>query len=433
MIEEIKKALSTIKELHGYKIVEITTESNELFFVKNNLDMNRGKKVHHFKVTVYKKFVAEGKEYFGSSTALIHPTMERTEIEAALQSSFFSAGFVKNQMYPLAKPVKDVPSNIENEFSKNPLSYWMPMLTNAIYAKDTYEKGSINSTEIFLDHSTYHIVNSEGVDVSFQGYAGEVEFITNWKEQGEETELYRDIKFSSPNLSLLADVVEKTLMLSKEKALATPTPALGSFTVLLTGEPVKELFGYYLTKASAQSVYEGTSTAKLKENIQGEDVKGDLLTIALDPMLAASVSSAPYDEDGTPLSKVSLYEKGILKQYWGGIRHAHYLNVPPTGIIKNMIIEGGEYCSHEFKKEPYLELVTFSDFQLDSLTGDFAGEIRLGFYFDGKSTRPVTSGSISGNIKEVQQEMYFSKELQMENDFVGPNTVKLLHVSVAGN
>lgn len=433
MIEKIKKILGTIKDLHGYKILETITDSNELFFVKKNLDMNRAKKVHHFKVTVYKKFMAEEKEYLGSSTAMLHPTMEEAEIETALQDSFFSAGFVKNEFYPLAKPVKEIPATIKNEFSKNPLSYWMPILTNAIYEKDTNETGGINSTEVFLNHSTYHIINSEGVDISFEGYAGEVEFITNWKEDGEETELYRDIKFANLNPSLITDVVEKTLIMSREKALATPTPALGSFTVLLTGEPVKELFSYYLTEASAQAVYDGISTAKLEEHIQGKEVKGDLLTLTLDPMLEGSVVSAPYDEDGTPLSKVALYEKGILKQYWGALRHSHYLNVPPTGIIRNMVVEGGTQSSDQFKIEPYLELVTFSDFQLNSLTGDFAGEIRLGWYFDGKTTRPVTSGSISGNIKEVQQEMYFSKELQKENDFIGPNTVKLLHVSVAGN
>jgi len=69
---------------------------------------------------------------------------------------------------------------------------------------------------------------------------------------------------------------------------------------------------------------------------------------------------------------------------------------------------------------------------MDGLTGNFGGEIRLGWYFDGSNTIPVTGGSISGNIKDLQKEMYLSKELQKDNNFVGPKIVKLLNVSVAG-
>ena len=62
----------------------------------------------------------------------------------------------------------------------------------------------------------------------------------------------------------------------------------------------------------------------------------------------------------------------------------------------------------------------------------FAAEIRLGWYFDGIITIPVTGGSVSGNIKDLQKEIYLSKELQRDNNFVGPKIVKLLNVSVAG-
>ena len=84
------------------------------------------------------------------------------------------------------------------------------------------------------------------------------------------------------------------------------------------------------------------------------------------------------------------------------------------------------------KQRPYLELLAFSDFQMDPLNGDFGGEIRLGRYFDGKGTTFVTGGSISGNIREVQTEMILSKELQRENHFGGPQTIQLSNVAVSG-
>ncbi|MBU3190361.1 hypothetical protein K9O30_14310 [Clostridium bowmanii] len=37
-----------------------------------------------------------------------------------------------------------------------------------------------------------------------------------------------------------------------------------------------------------------------------------------------------------------------------------------------------------------------------------------------------------GNIKKLQKQMYLSKELQKDNNFIGPKIIKLLNVSVAG-
>jgi PmbA protein len=86
----------------------------------------------------------------------------------------------------------------------------------------------------------------------------------------------------------------------------------------------------------------------------------------------------------------------------------------------------------ELKQEPYLMTAAFSDFTVDTLTGDFCGEIRLAWYYDGKTTVPVTGGSVTGNITELQNEMYLSKERQKDNNFEGPAMVMLKNVTVAG-
>jgi len=85
----------------------------------------------------------------------------------------------------------------------------------------------------------------------------------------------------------------------------------------------------------------------------------------------------------------------------------------------------------EMKKQPFLELRYFSDFQMDEWTGDFGGEIRLGIYFDGEKQVPVTGGSISGNIKDVAASMLLSSDLQTKNNYVCPMAIKLYGISVA--
>ena len=432
MINKVISLLKINKKISGYKIYETNTESVELFFIKKSLDMDRAKVVSHLMLTVYVDFEEENAHFRGSSSSEIHPTMTEEAILRTIERLSFSASFVKNEVYPLPSKEGNNPKIVISNLNEKPLSEWIPEITEAIYKEDIYDKGGINSAELFLNKNTTRIVNSKGIDVSYSNYDGTVEFITTWKEKEEEIELYRNVDFSSFNPEQLHMEIANMISQCKDKALAKPTPILDKIPILLTGAPVKEFFLYYYDQASAISAYEKESTLKVGDNVQGENIIGDKLSITLDPQLNNSTFSVPYDDDGFPLSKIELYKDGILKRNFGSVRYCHYLNIEPTGEICNIIISGGSKLKSELKQTPYLELIAFSDFQMNPVTGYFAGEIRLGYYYDGNSIISVTGGSISGNIKDVHSNMYLSKELQQDNDFVGPETILLNGASIAG-
>lgn len=432
MIERIKEILSEFKNIDGFKILEEKIESRELFLIKRDLDMNRAKEVHNLSVTVYKDFQEEGAKFKGSSTAKIHPTMKDEEIREAIEGAAFAAQFVKNKFYPLVKPLENNSEEIKTNLNEKSLDEWLPHFISAIQNQDIYEKGSINSAEVFINRIYTRILNSEGVDVSFENYRGQIEIIVNWKEEKEEVELYKNIDFASFDKALIEKTVKDMLLQCRERAVAEETPGLGKHTVLLSEEAVKDFLGYYYTNSDAQEVYQQSSTAKLGENIQGVNPKGDLVNMMLDPFMENSTKSAPYDMSGYPLSRVSVFKDGVLNRYWGDNQYAHYLSIKPTGNIENFVVDGGRYSLEELRKEPYLEIAAFSSFDMDSVTGNFGGELRLGWYFNGSERLPVTGGSISGNIKDVHGEMYLSKELQKINNFVGPQCIKLLGVTVSG-
>jgi PmbA protein len=432
MLDRIKNVLMNHKNISGYKICETRTEANELFFIKKKVDMDRAKSVLQYKVTVYIDYEENETRYLGASSTSIYPTMSDAEIEEVITEAAFAAKFVKNPYYPLAKAVPCYKPMKESNFSKESLPYWMNEITKAVYKNDIYEKGGINSCEIFLNKVDMRIVNSEGVDAHSVEYKGMIEFITTWKEEGEEIELYRCLNCSEFSAEKIAEEVEGMITICKEKAIAKSTPTVGKCPVILTREAVRDLFSYYYSKSHASSVYNETSTWKLGEKIQGAEVKGDLITMTLDPYMDNSVYSRAFDEDGYPLEAVTILEKGILQRYAADTRYAYYLNVTPTGTINNIIVNGGRYTTADLRKGTYLEVAAFSDFYVDKMTGDFCGEIRLAWVFDGKESRPVTGGSITGNINELQEELYFSQELQKDNNFEGPEIVKLMNVTVAG-
>ncbi len=433
MLEQIQKLILEQKDITGYKICETRIHSNELFFVKKNVDMDRAKDVLHYKVTVYINFEENSKKLTGSSSTFLHPTMTVQEMKRAIEEAAFAARYVKNPYYPLVKPVDTFREPPESKFAKESFSYWMNEITKAVYKNDIYDKGGINSCEIFLEKIKTRVVNSEGVDVSSINYQCMVEFITTWKEEGEEIELYRCINCSDFDAELLASEVKSMITICREKAIAQPTPALKTFPVIFTRSAVKELFSYYCFMSKASSVYNQYSTWKIGDLLQGEKIKGDRITITLDPFIHNSTSSAVFDEDGFALAPVRIIEEGVLKQYSSDRRYSYYLGVETTGSIANMVVAEGSRTAKELQAEPHLMVAAFSDFTMDDVTGDFGGEIRLAWYDDGEKIIPVTGGSITGNINELHRELYLSKERQKDNNFEGPQMVKIMNCTVAGN
>ena len=441
MLDRIINILKANKDLSDWKIVQSQTEANELFLIKKQIDMPRSKYINNIMVTVYKDFEEEGKKFRGSSTVSIHPTMTDEEISTAVNDVAFSASFIKNQYYTIPDKSDIQINSVVSTFDSAPLVEWMPKIKDALYKYDNYDKGYINSSELFLNKSIITILNSRGVHHSFVSYKGQIELISSWKGISEEVELYKELMFSDYDPEALANAAKESLEMSMERADTKPTPALEDFTVILTGEPVAEVLKNYYVRSNAQSVYQHVSTAKLLESIQGENIQGDMINLTIDPTLRNSVASAPVDDDGVVLTAHRIIENGVLQKYWGSNQYCHYLNVPSTGRISNLVFEGGSKTIEEMRSTPHLEIAAFSDFGIDTMTGDFAGEIRLGWYYDGKTRVAVSGGSISGNLNNVHANMYLSKELQQCTakeifqplGYKGPKALMMQNISIAGN
>lgn len=73
----------------------------------------------------------------------------------------------------------------------------------------------------------------------------------------------------------------------------------------------------------------------------------------------------------------------------------------------------------------YIMVKSFSDFQMDPLTGDFGGEFRLAEVSDENGRRIVTGGTVTGNILESADKIRYSDETFKEGLYEGPSAVKI--------
>lgn len=434
MIKNIINLLNKKDNVDEFKIILVETKSTELFFIREDLNMSRGKDVTKIDITIYRNFDKEGKKYKGSSTTQISPTMSLEEISKKVDKASLAASFVNNQYYGLVEPTNNIAPKIESKFGEGNVIEHLSNLVRDLFDEDNSVEGAvINSCEFFINQIHTRIINSKDLDIKYDSYSGQIELITEANSEKEGVELLEILDFADYDQEWIKDTVKQALLKTKLRAEATPLPSVKDIPILLTGEAVKTFFQYYSVKASGKMVYEGISQSKIGDMIQSSDIIGDKVTATYTPEINNSTLSKYYDNDGFFLKEVNIIENGKLINYIADKRFADYLNIEPTGGIRNLIIDKGSKSIEELKQGPHLELFNFSDFQMEPITGNFGGEIRLGMYFDGKTSIPITLGSISGNAKKVEGNMFFSKEQQKLNGFFGPKMIKLYNVTIAGN
>lgn len=147
-------------------------------------------------------------------------------------------------------------------------------------------------------------------------------------------------------------------------------------------------------------VYPGYSTWKVGTDVQPEMKDGERLNMTLR-------AKVPFSSEAIPMKDRSVIADGKVETLHGGARMSYYLGIEPTGDYSAYSCENGSVSFEEMKKEPYLYAVTFSDFQMDTMSGHFGGEIRLAYLFDGERVRIVTGGSVNGSINACSGGMKF--------------------------
>ena len=426
----LEKILSALKNsgVELYQITETKQESAELFFIRKSLDMQRRKQVHQASVTVYKEFWEGENHMLGSAVVQVQDSYTPEQMEQMFRDALYAAGFVKNPFYELYQGGGE-PSEEALEKAKRlsdiSLTEVADCFAKALFAEDTASDVFLNSAEIFASRTACHILNAAGVDVSYCKGRIWGEFVAQCIA-GQDVETYQDFSYEDMDTKPLRKKVRETLEMTRARAQAVTAPPAGEYRVILSGPYVKDILSYYVDRSDMYMIYPKYSTFQPGCDVQGKDVEKDRINLTLK-------ATVPYSGEGIPMKDRELVREGSLQLLHGSNRYAYYLNQEPTGDYESFQAPAGKVSLEEMRKAPYLEVVNFSDFQMDNFSGHFGGEIRLAFLYDGKRRIPVTGGSINGSILEAQKNLLFSRELQREKAFEGPAAVCLARVNVAGS
>ncbi len=422
MINKIINILNS-EGIEKFLITKTEKSSSELFFIGKKLDVRRSKNVTDYNVIVYRDIERDGIKLRGSAGAGIFPSMSDEEIKAKLKETYFAAQFAANPFFELVRG--DGRAIVDNSVEHRSTEEAVQTMARALFSVDNDKEAFINSAELFAVNNATRIVNSDGIDVSFNKFNLNGEFVTQCKTE-EDVELHYSFDYDNVNEKALAEKAAEGIRAAKDRSVAKRCLESGNYDIILSGSELATVLSYYTNKSNAAYIYAHYSDYAVGTKTQGEDVKGEKLNITC-------LATQPYSEEGTKMEDLRLVQNGELRAIHGGNRFAQYLGIKPTGFYEKIKLEAGAESLENMKKKPYLQAVKFSDFQMDDFTGHFGGEIRLAYLFDGEKITKVTGGSINGIITKAHTNFVFSEEQYEDSRYAGPLAVRIENVAVAGS
>ena len=420
----LEQLLSILKSsgADAWEVADINEWGWEFYFIRHRLDQHRTKAVDSFSVKVYKKL--EGGRFLGSASAQIAPDASDEEMRRTVEDLCRDASYVKNPFYTLNKPAAAEPAP---EPAPMDMKAVCRDFLRAMQSVPETETEDLNSYEIFVSEIRRRFMNSEGIDVTSVYPSSMVEAVVNARKNGHEIELYRMLKSGTCDPEQLIKELSEALTYGRDKLTASPTPALEKADVVFSTDPAREIYSYFVSKLNTAMVYRGMSDWKT-----GDTVAPENLTIRAVKTLPNSSWNMPYDEEGAPIRDLALIDQGKAVSYWGTRQFSQYMKLENSFDVYNFAVSGGAESAADLRAGDFLEVVEFSDFQVDEITGDIAGEIRLAYlHRDGKVT-PVSGGSVSGSMAELAKTMRFSKESRQYNCHLIPAVTRLQGVTVTG-
>jgi PmbA protein len=407
----------------AWEVSDTVTEGWEFYFIKHELDQNRVRDVEHIKVTVYKSL--EDGKFLGSASEEIAPTASEEEAKKIINDLCERAAYVKNPYFELNKEKVSV-ENKDYDVEQTAKDY-----IEALMQIPETSTEDINSYEIFAEKHKKRYVNSEGIDVTVTYPSSKVEVVVNARNDDHEIELYRMYQAGSCDKEHLVKELTNTLQYGKDRLVTKPTPALKKAAVLLSGEDGSSIYEFFAAKMMASFKYRGYSDFEIGKEIS-DSVKGDKITMKALKELPNSSRNCPIDSQGAKVHDMYIIRDNVPENFWGDCQFRYYLDVKDSFIVGNFAVEGGSSSEAEIRQGQYLEPVEFSDFSVDPLTGDIAGEIRLAYWHDGDKVTPVSGGSVSGSVPELMNDLKLSKELKQYNNMLMPSVIRLENVTIAG-
>ena len=437
MLNKIIDALKKRTDLTGWTVRHIQTRESQVYLVPKGIESQRSVNGERYLIDVLRSGLApDGSPTVGNGNASLLPG---GDIEHAIDQAALVAGLVSNPVYGLPEPSPLPDVELSDGTLKADASGVMHDLMEHMqeYAARN-PKARLTAAEAFGQVRTTRLVNSRGIDVEQEETHVEIEFVLHAQKGDRDSET-----FHSMTRRRLADLDLETIMANQGRytldLLEADAPASWQGPVVLRGDALTifmagdNLNGSVIqTLGSAAAKYAQFSPWEVGKPVFRGEVKGDALTVWANRAMPFGVGSDRFDAEGLPAQRVELIHENTLSTFFANQRYSEYLKLPATGEFGNIELPPGKTPAAELLKEPYVEIVQFSWFNPDPITGDFATEIRFGYRVENGVRTPVKGGQLVGNYMDALADVRWSAETGFFGGYLGPHTARFNDLKISG-
>ncbi len=422
---------ATINDLRSWHLQYTHKKSHEIYTINSEIEAIRCNTVSNYSLLLHKD---KGKKnLMGESKANFQ--LLPNDWKEIVDETIIRANLTENPKYTLPSPW-ELPSAKKNQIYDESLEENIPQELEKINHILSNMKASLlygchlASYEVFLEKYTTKIKNSQGLNLNIPSSKILWDFVLISKNKELEINNFsqrrflRDFnweKILQENSSQLIDLQESKL---------SPT---GNFSVVMGDEALDTIFDYFTAQADGSALYHKYSSFKEETSIyENQQNAVEPLTIKTDPDLTGGMKSGFFETLGYPLSPLTIIADGVLQNFTIGGKFADLLNKPKTSALSNTIVSPGQTPYNDFLQEEVFELLKFSTFKPNPITGAFSGEIRLGYWHKAGKKYPIRGGSVSGVSQKSFLKARFSKEVVKRASYHGPKGVFFESITLAG-
>ncbi len=437
MLDDIIKALRVHPSIKGWTVRHIVTRGAQWYSVPSGIEAQRMTGNEQYVVNVLRDTQAQdGSPSVGLGNTTILPG---DDIQSALDNVALSAGLVHNPPYALPGPADypDVPL-ADSTLQADPSACLENIYHDLKAAADQHPGVRMTASECFGEEETEHLCNSEGIDVQQVSTRIHLEATFIASDGQEEVESFLDL-----NRRRAADLRVKEVVafhaqsaLDLLKATAAPTfegPVVVRGEALVNFMVADRLSQSVLSRlASGAAKFGKASTWEIGQPIFRKAVTGDPFNVWANRQLPYGTQSERFDQEGLPAQRLVLVKDNKLAAFSASQAYATYLHIPATGSFGNVEVAAGHTPAEALLEGPHVEIVNFSWFNPDSLTGEFATEIRFGYLVEGNKRTPFKGGLLIGNWLDAIGNVRWSAETGFYGSYLGPTTARFGNLKVAG-
>jgi TldD protein len=347
MEQEMNQYSNLLKSLHQvarksdcYLIARIQDKKTKLVNVLNNKLEAAAKS--HIKGIGMRIFTKTGHTAFGSTDDLQNEKQVIQLLEKIIVSAKKARKLkfsVNKEIFKL-KPVKDIVIP-ETEYDLDEIELQQIEKNLIDINKEARKMLLCEAQSIFsIEEEMWRITRSDGTDIIFKIPRSFLLTALNYKKQNQA--IRRTVRMSGKSYEILfnkdirSKIIKQIENLSKEmpKLIKAPVYKSGNYDLLLdaglAGALIHEAFGH---AAESDDIFAGSILGKNKKILKNKKVANSVVSI-YDYATENERGFYPYDSQGVKREKITIVDKGILKQAISDVYTAKKIGAILTGGAK---------------------------------------------------------------------------------------------------